>query len=417
MGGLRDVLGGKLEPNQLKRRADRVHDQRTQEQLPDDDARQGKSEDFTRVAVVFAGLADLMDKSAARIAAAADIPLTRFLGSSPGGLNATGESRPEELLPDAWRAMRERLLPKPLRMLDEVIARDAGLPEPLEYEWPSLLEMSEQEQAEVKKHRGGGRTLQGAGVGDMADARCRGRGPSAHEHLDKSDDFLRPARRGAGACRSRSRCQDRAGQDQGMADRNPRPIRPRVKDERAYLASLRSNYLRPMFQRLVNRLARVVAAAEAMAEAEAALIEWQAQQGAGVPQDQIAYHLESVRAYHRQQLYRSWRSALGIDIRPLLQEGRIAAHMAEAIRANVDLVKTIPPRMHDRLREKIAETFAEQPFDQQALRELLRDQFRSTGYDLRRLTRDQNEQAGGQPDGDSADGAGHPGVPVAHVAG
>ena len=66
--------------------------------------------------------------------------------------------------------------------------------------------------------------------------------------------------------------------------------------------------------------------------------------------------------------------------------------MAEALRANVDLVKTIPPRMHERLRKAIAETFADQPFDQAALRELLRDQFRSTGYDLRRLTRDQNSK-------------------------
>ena len=49
-------------------------------------------DEFEQVAVTFAGLSELMDQFARRLAAAADIPATRFWGQSPVGLNATGES-------------------------------------------------------------------------------------------------------------------------------------------------------------------------------------------------------------------------------------------------------------------------------------------------------------------------------------
>ena len=189
VGGLRDVVGGKLEPNQLSAEeiASTINEVKSNYRMMMLDK---ESEDFTRVAVVFAGLADLMDKSAARIAAAADIPLTRFLGSSPGGLNATGESDLKNYY-QSVASMRERMLPKPLRMLDEVIARDAGLPEPLEYEWPSLLEMSEQEQADVKKTEAEAEFFRAQawekwltqGVADEDEAR---------EHLDKLDEYDLP---------------------------------------------------------------------------------------------------------------------------------------------------------------------------------------------------------------------------------
>lgn len=108
------------------------------------------SEEFNRVAVNFAGLDKLIDRIERRLAAAADIPVTRFYAQSPAGMNATGESD--------WRnymtmvmAKREAMLPGPLARLDMVLARDAGLSEPPEYTWPDLLELSEKERAEVAK--------------------------------------------------------------------------------------------------------------------------------------------------------------------------------------------------------------------------------------------------------------------------
>ena len=102
------------------------------------------SEEFTRVAVNFAGIDKVIDRIERRLAAAAGIPITRFYSASPAGMNATGESD--------WRnyvtmieAKREEMLADPLRRLDAVLARDAGVMTPPECSWRSLLEMSQAE--------------------------------------------------------------------------------------------------------------------------------------------------------------------------------------------------------------------------------------------------------------------------------
>ena len=109
-------------------------------------------DEFERVTVNFAGLADLMDRFARRLAAAADIPATRFWGQSPVGMNATGES---DMRNYAVRvaAMQESMLRAPLSVLDAVLARDAGLTEPSEYEFMSLLDLSDDEKAATAKTR------------------------------------------------------------------------------------------------------------------------------------------------------------------------------------------------------------------------------------------------------------------------
>ena len=111
-----------------------------------------KDSEISRVAVAWPGLPDLLDRFPRRMAAAADIPATRFFGQSPVGMNATGES---DMRNYALRvaAMQERLLTGPLFHLDAVLARDAGLGEPLPYHWLSLMDQSEQDQAAVSKMR------------------------------------------------------------------------------------------------------------------------------------------------------------------------------------------------------------------------------------------------------------------------
>lgn len=108
------------------------------------------TEDFQRIQVQFAGLPDLLDKFQARVAAAADIPQTRWMGRSPAGLNATGDSDMHNYVMMV-EAHREEKLPAILDRLDMVLARDAGIGEPPEYEWRSLIELGEKDQAEVAK--------------------------------------------------------------------------------------------------------------------------------------------------------------------------------------------------------------------------------------------------------------------------
>ena len=105
-------------------------------------------EDFERESVNFGGLADLMDRFANRLAAAADIPATRFQGRSPMGMSATGESDMKNYVM-MIEARRENRLEHILPQVDMVLARNAGFEEPPPYEFRSLLDLSEKDVAEA----------------------------------------------------------------------------------------------------------------------------------------------------------------------------------------------------------------------------------------------------------------------------
>ena len=107
-------------------------------------------DDAERVSVVWTGIADIWNAQWQLLAAIADIPMTRFLWQSPAGMNATGSSDADNY---AIRvaAMQKKLLDPVLRRLDMMVARHAGLSEPLEYEWVPLTDLSEKDRAETAK--------------------------------------------------------------------------------------------------------------------------------------------------------------------------------------------------------------------------------------------------------------------------
>ena len=108
-------------------------------------------ETFSRVQVAFGGLAELMNTMPARVAAARKIPYTRFMGNPPKGMNATGESDQDNYIL-MMEANREAKMRDVLGMqLDPILARHAGLKEAPEYEWRSLLELSDRDVAEAAK--------------------------------------------------------------------------------------------------------------------------------------------------------------------------------------------------------------------------------------------------------------------------
>ena len=92
-------------------------------------------------------------------------------------------------------------------------------------------------------------------------------------------------------------------------------------------------------------------------------------------------------------MFKAFRSALNVDIRPYLAQAPVQAHMTQALATNVELIKTIPPRLHESLRRRIAEAFLDEPFNQQRLSQLLAQEYKSSGYNLRRLTRDITQKA------------------------
>ena len=86
-------------------------------------------EEFMRIAVQLADSLILWTNSRMRVAAALDIPYTRFMGNPPKGMNATGESDQDNYIL-MMEANREAKLRDVLGMqLDPILARHAGLKE------------------------------------------------------------------------------------------------------------------------------------------------------------------------------------------------------------------------------------------------------------------------------------------------
>lgn len=109
-------------------------------------------DDLARVDYGFHGLPDIMDRFAQLMAAAADIPATRFMGQSPLGMNATGESDAANYALSV-AAEQERQLTQPLQVLDSLVAARAGVNDDLEYDWKPLTTLGDKEQAEADQLR------------------------------------------------------------------------------------------------------------------------------------------------------------------------------------------------------------------------------------------------------------------------
>ena len=149
--GLREALsGGQLDPGDAS--AEMIGEQLNQFKSIYRLLLLDKTEDFERVPVNFSGLHEIMDRVHRRLAAAAGIPATRFLGQSPIGLNATGESDMANYAMHV-AAMQVDMMTDPLRRLDMVLARDAGLQKPPDYSWVPLTDMTDMQAAEAAHKR------------------------------------------------------------------------------------------------------------------------------------------------------------------------------------------------------------------------------------------------------------------------
>lgn len=106
------------------------------------------TDEAERVAVQFAGLPDILDAHARRLAAISGIPVVRFLAESPGGLNSTG-STDENNYALLLEALRTQHLEDVMETLDMAVAQHAGIGNMPPYTWPPILELSEKERAEA----------------------------------------------------------------------------------------------------------------------------------------------------------------------------------------------------------------------------------------------------------------------------
>ena len=174
---------------------------------------------------------------------------------------------------------------------------------------------------------------------------------------------------------------------------NPKPIRVPVSAFRSYNKRMRAKILRPLFDDFARGLRQAQSISQAYSSLSVVSLtraQWDEAIAAGVDQ-----HAEAVEQFHRRKFIRSFRSALGVNVADIIDEG-IAEWLTNYRRANIALIKTIPERAHDGLFNAMSKQFAQRPFDQKELMELLNTQYQSSGYNLRRLTRDQTNKAIGQ---------------------
>ena len=109
-------------------------------------------ETYNQKSANFASLRDILLAFFQIVSGAADIPVTRLLGQSPGGLNASGETDVRNYY-DRIRAIQELTLTPAMAVLDECLIRSAiGARDPdVFYNWRSLWQTSEKERADIGK--------------------------------------------------------------------------------------------------------------------------------------------------------------------------------------------------------------------------------------------------------------------------
>lgn len=110
----------------------------------------GENEDYEQKAYSFSALSDIMDRFSQNSSGAADIPMTRLFGRSPGGMNSSGDSDLRNYY-DRIKADQNLKLRPALSMLDECLIRSAlgSRPEEIHYHWNSLWQVSDKERSDL----------------------------------------------------------------------------------------------------------------------------------------------------------------------------------------------------------------------------------------------------------------------------
>ncbi|MGY2049582.1 DUF1073 domain-containing protein [Methylobacterium sp. JK268] len=122
--------------------------------LLEGDGRSPEGERYQQKQLSFAGLPEVARLFLQTAAGAADIPVTRLLGQSPAGLDATGDSDLRNYYDHVAARQAVELTPA-LARLDALLLRDAlgrSAPE-VWYAWRPLLRDSEREKAEIGRLR------------------------------------------------------------------------------------------------------------------------------------------------------------------------------------------------------------------------------------------------------------------------
>lgn len=109
-------------------------------------------EEWSQKQISFANMPEVMREFLNVVCGAADIPATRLLGMSPGGLNSTGESDTRNYYDRLSGDQNVTLTPTIARLDDALISSALGnRPADIWFEWSPLWQESQKEKAETAK--------------------------------------------------------------------------------------------------------------------------------------------------------------------------------------------------------------------------------------------------------------------------
>lgn len=186
-----------------------------------------------------------------------------------------------------------------------------------------------------------------------------------------------------------------------MPRRPPRTssaIHPPITYARAYERALRRNILDPIVQHFIQQIRLAGHHNQAI---QLAVAQLPAHLNSGPNLTQLitgiaTTHIQRLERYHARRFQSIMRIALGLKVFPRAHALHLEQIMLKVINDNVDLIKTIPTRYHTRLKADMAHLLDTHPFDEHAVTTKLRQTYKSSGYNLRRLSRDQTNKTIGK---------------------
>lgn len=107
-----------------------------------------KKDEYEKKTYNFTGLPEIDDRAIQKIAGGSNIPVTRLIGISPGGMNATGESD-QKNYNQFVVSIQDNKLRKVYDAIDKVMMRTFFNEEPFEYEFKPLETQSDLELADI----------------------------------------------------------------------------------------------------------------------------------------------------------------------------------------------------------------------------------------------------------------------------
>ena len=167
-----------------------------------------------------------------------------------------------------------------------------------------------------------------------------------------------------------------------------------------YERELRRKVVNPMLRRLradlEALLERGLVTADEVIERIAAVTRTALPAAALYASDAATAQVARTAKWHKRRFEATMRAA-GIDLAVGATEDAVTAALRVRVADNVRLIKTIPARMHVSLTRRIqTQAGSGWRFDPEFLERTLRAEYQSTGWNLKRLTRDQTTKQLGQ---------------------